>query len=195
MLEILLGSRLRARLLGWLFTHPDERFFGRQLAVILGEDSTNVSRELLRLTSLGILTSKLEGKQKYYQANRLCPVFSELHSLAVKTIGINDLLREALEPFKDKIRTAFIYGSFAELKEQMSSDLDLVIVGDVTIKEINVALTSVQEHIQREINPSVYSIAEFTEKSKSGQHFINSVLTKPKIFIVGDEHDLENLAG
>jgi hypothetical protein len=48
------GSRIRAKILGWLFTHPDESFFVRQMALILEEDPTNVSREMAKLEALGI---------------------------------------------------------------------------------------------------------------------------------------------
>ena len=75
MLANLLGSRVRARLVGWLFSHPDERYFVRQLTGLLKEDSTNVSRELARLEKMGILVSTQVGRQKHYQANRKCAIF------------------------------------------------------------------------------------------------------------------------
>lgn len=81
MLETLLGSKLRAKVLGWLFSHPDERYFVRQLTALVKEDSTNVSRELARLEKTGILISTTEGKQKYYQANKQSPVFNDLKGL------------------------------------------------------------------------------------------------------------------
>lgn len=81
MLETLFGSRLRAKVLGWLFSHPDERYFVRQMSTIVGKDSTNVSRELARLAKTGILVSTAEGKQRYYQANQHSPVFKELKTL------------------------------------------------------------------------------------------------------------------
>ncbi|MDP2730424.1 MAG: winged helix-turn-helix domain-containing protein [Dehalococcoidales bacterium] len=84
MLETLLGSKLRAKALGWLFTHPDERYYVRQLTGLVEEDSTNVSRELARLEKTGILISTKEGKQKYYQANRKSPVYNELHGLMTR---------------------------------------------------------------------------------------------------------------
>src|SRR4030066_110319 len=87
MLETLLGSKLRAKVLGWLFSHPDERYFVRQLTALVKEDSTNVSRELARLEKTGILVSTTEGRQKYYQANRQSPLFSELKNLAQKISG------------------------------------------------------------------------------------------------------------
>ncbi len=85
MLEALLGSKLRAKVLGWLFSHPDERYFVRQLAALVKEDSTNVSRALARLEKAGILISTTEGKQKYYQANQQSPLFNELKNLIART--------------------------------------------------------------------------------------------------------------
>jgi len=81
MLETLLGSKLRAKLLGWLFSHPSEHYFVSQLTAMLVEDSTNVSRELARLEKNGILVSMVEGKRKYYTVNRESPLFSELMGL------------------------------------------------------------------------------------------------------------------
>jgi len=84
MLETLLGSKLRAKVLGWLFSHPDERYYVRQITALVKEDSTNVSRELSRLEKAGVLVSTMEGKHKYYQANRQSPLFDELHGLIIK---------------------------------------------------------------------------------------------------------------
>jgi len=84
MLETLFGSRLRAKVLGRLFVLPGERYYVRQLAVLIGEDSTNVSRELASLEKIGILVSTREGRQKYYQANRKSPVFKEIQRLITR---------------------------------------------------------------------------------------------------------------
>lgn len=81
MLELIFGSKLRVKVLGWLFANPEERYYVRQLTALVKEDSTNVSRELARLEKTGILISTTEGKQKYYQANKQSPVFNELKGL------------------------------------------------------------------------------------------------------------------
>jgi uncharacterized protein len=91
-LETLVGSKLRAKILGWLFSHPDERYYVRQLTALLKADSTNVSRELARLAKIGILTSSIEGRQKYYQANGDNSLFSELKGIANKTRGLPDIV-------------------------------------------------------------------------------------------------------
>ena len=84
MLETLFGSKLRVKVLDRLFYHPDERYYVRQLAALLNEDSTNISRELKRLESAGILVSAISGKQKYYQADQKSPAFQAISGLLTR---------------------------------------------------------------------------------------------------------------
>ena len=195
MLETLLGSKLRAKVLGWLFSHPDERYFVRQLTALVQEDSTNVSRELARLEKTGILISTTEGRQKYYQANRESPLFDELHGLILKTAGVADVLRSALEPAKEKIRVAFIFGSIASSNENRGSDIDIMIIGKISFEEVVAHLSPTEKKLKREVNPVVYPVAEFKRKVKEDHHFVKTVLDDGKIFLVGDEGELAKLAG
>ncbi|MFO7996519.1 MAG: nucleotidyltransferase domain-containing protein [Dehalococcoidia bacterium] len=195
MLETILGSKLRSRVLGWLFTHPDERYFVRQLAGLLKEDSTNVSRELNRLEKAGILTSVTEGKQKYYQANRKSPVFDELHGLMLKTVGIADVIKKALEPRSADIKLAFVFGSVAKRTENRFSDIDLLVVGDITFGEVVDLISAAEEVLNRELNPVVYTLAEFNKKLSENHYFITDILSGDKIFVVGDENEFRTLVG
>lgn len=194
MLPELLGSKLRAKVIGWLMTHPDERYFGRQLASILTEDPTNVSRELARLTRLGILTCQIEGQQKYHQANRSCSVYKELHNLSLKTAGLADVVRELIQPLAGKIDVAFIYGSQAEGKATASSDVDVMVIGKATLAEVVSAIGPAHDQLGREVNPTVYPKKEFKTKVSQGHHFLKSVLKHPKVFLIGDKDDLGKLA-
>ena len=195
MLETLLGSRLRANVLGWLFSHPDERYFVRQLTKLVNEDSTNVSRELARLEKSGILISTAEGKQKYYQANRESPLFDELHGLIVKTAGMADVLRSALAPAREQIKLAFIFGSIAVGNERRSSDIDVMVVGAVSFGRVVSLLSPAEGQLRREVNPVVYPVAEFKKKVNDDHHFVKTVLEGQKIFLIGDEGELAKLAG
>lgn len=194
MLAKLFGSKLRAKVLGWLFLHPDERYFVRQLKGLLDEDSTNISRELARLEKMGILTCRTEGRQKYYQVNPKCPVFSELEGLVRKTTGLADILRGVLKPLARKIEVAFIYGSLAKGLAKSQSDVDLMVVGSSTFAEVVNAITKAQHELGREVNPSTYPVDEFKQKVSTSHHFINTVLKEPKIFLIGSENDLRRLA-
>jgi predicted nucleotidyltransferase len=195
MLETLLGSKLRAKVLGWLFSHPDERYFVRQLTALVQEDSTNVSRELARLEKTGILISTTEGRQKYYQANRGSPLFDELHGLILKTTGVADVLRSALEPAKGKIRVSFIFGSIAKGDEKIRSDIDVMVIGKISFEEMVSLLSPAEEKLRREVNPVVYPVAEFKRKVEEDHHFVKTVLDEQKIFLIGDEGELAKLAG
>ena len=195
MLEKLFGSRLRAKAIGWLFTHPDERFFVRQLTELLGEDSTNLSRELAKLEKLGFLTCRLEGRQKYYQANKRSPMFEELKGLAVKATGLADHVRRALQPLKNQIRIAFIHGSFARGEAIAESDVDLILVGSLSSRDAAVCLARTGEKLGREVNYVVYDPKEFKKKAKEKQHFIAEVLKAPKIYLVGSEDALKEIIG
>jgi len=195
MLEALLGSKLRAKVLGWLFSHPDERYFVRQLTALLKEDSTNVSRELARLEKTGILVSTTEGRQKYYQANRQSPLFNELHGLMLKTVGVADIIKKALEPRMADIKLAFIFGSVAKKAEDRFSDIDLLVVGDITFGDIVDLISTAEEALSRELNPVVYTLAEFNKRLSENHYFIKDVLSGDKIFVVGDENELKALVG
>lgn len=194
LLESLLGSRLRARLLGWLLSHPGERYFVRQLAALLQEDSSNLSRELSRLESLGIVTGSREGLQKYFRANPDSPIYPDLRGLVLKTAGVSDSLREALRPLADRISMAFLFGSVAAGKETAGSDVDLFVTGEVALGELVGALGPVQNQIGREVNPVVYPVAELHDKLAQGHHFLTSVFGGPKVLLMGDPREFERLA-
>ncbi len=184
MLEQLLGSRLRARVIGWLFTHPDERFYVRQLTELLSEDSTNLSRELARLESMGILVSERDGKQKYYRANPRSSIFEELKGVAAKTAGTVDVLRRALEPHQEHIQVAFIFGSFARQEQTAESDIDLMIVGDVDEIALQDCIAQAERHLHRAVNYTLLSPKEYAEKRRRDSGFVATVANGPKIAVL-----------
>ncbi len=153
-----------------------------------------ISAQLARLEKTGILISTTSGKQKYYQANPKSPIFNELHGLMIKTARVADVLQSALKPSEKKIKSAFIFGSFASQTETISSDIDVMIVGDISFGDVVSLISPVQEQLRREVNPVVYPVHEFQEKIKTDHHFVNTVLGGEKIFLIGDEHDLSGLS-
>jgi len=189
MLEKLLGSRLRARVIGWLFTHVDERYYVRQLADLLGEDSTNLSRELTRLEGLGVVVSQREGTQKHYHANRDLPIFDELCSIAVKTVGLVEVLSAALVPYGSKIALAFVYGSVAQGTHTAKSDVDLVIVGNPDAVDLHRAIVQAEDKLKRAVNYSLFSPEEFQGERDNADSFLSSVLSGPKLLVIGNGDD------
>ncbi len=193
MLETLFNSRLRAKTITFLMTHADDRFFVRQLNLLIGEDSTNLSRELARLTRMGILICHIEGRQKYFQANKRCPVYEELKGLVLKTSGIADMVKKALLPIVGRLRIAFIFGSIAEGTETSESDIDLFMIGEITLRDTAPFLVSVSSDLGRVINPVIFSPVEMKEAVEEKRHFIMALLDRKKLFLIGDEDEFEQL--
>lgn len=188
--EKIFGSRIRAKILGWFFMHSDESFFVRQLANILKEDSTNISRELSNLEEVRILLSARHGNLKYFQANKNCPFFDELKGLVLKTVGVIGKLKSALEKIPN-IEYAFIYGSYAKGKEKENSDVDLMTIGDVDLDRLDLLINDLEKEINRSINYVAYDHDEFLTKKKAKDGFIMDVIKDKKIMLVGDEHSLK----
>jgi len=193
-LERLFGSRLRAAVLSRVLMQPERRFYVRQLTAVLGQDSTNVSRELSRLAEMGILEFTVEGRQKYYRANRNCPFIEELRGLVRKTAGTAAALRSALSPLAAGIRFAFLFGSCADGRETAASDIDVLVVGRVSARAVSAALAPASRALSREINPVVYGSAEFRERMKRGDHFVTGLMRGTRLFLLGDDHDIEAVA-
>jgi predicted nucleotidyltransferase len=104
-------------------------------------------------------------------------------------------LREALAPLADNIHVAFMHGSMVEGRERSESDIDLIIVGEVAGPDLAFALRNVQNRLGREVNFTRYTPLEFASKIAAGHHFLKSVLKKPRIFLIGGEHELDDVAG
>jgi predicted nucleotidyltransferase len=186
----LFGSRLRSKVLGWFFTHVDERFFVRQLKSLLNEDPTNLSRELSRLESLNILVSEREGRQKYFRVNKGSPFFEEMKGLILKTTGVAGVIKTTLERISG-IKYAFVYGSFAKNQEKTESDVDLIVIGKANLDEIEDGLSKAEGQLGRTINLTFYSIREFREKIELKDSFIRTVLTNRKIMLIGEENEIK----
>ena len=190
-----LFSATRQAVLRLLFGHAGERFYQRQIIRIVSLGSGAVQRDLQQLTAAGILVRTVEGRQTYYQANRACPVFDELHGLIRKTSGVAHVLKDGLAALAGKIQLAFIYGSLATGGETAASDVDVMVVGEgISLQDVVSAFTEAQRELRREVNPSVYRTEEFCRKLAGGHHFLSSVVAGPKIFLIGDEGELTRLA-
>jgi DNA-binding transcriptional ArsR family regulator len=185
----------RKRVLALLLNRPDGRWHlrdvGRQTGLALG----TVRRELAGLVQAEIVTAAKDGNRTYYQANRASPLFPELAGLMRKTAGLADVLREALSPLADKIHVAFLHGSQVGDRATAASDVDILVVGEATFGEVASALSPCQDRLGREINPTVYPKEEFRRKVAAGHHFLLTVLESPKVFLLGDERDLTEVAG
>jgi predicted nucleotidyltransferase len=179
------------RVLGILFAEPGRSFPATELIARAGGGTGAVHRELTRLVNAGLVTVTPMGKQRRYQANQESPLFPELQGLVLKTIGLVEPLRRALSPFGDQIRAAFVYGSVAKGADTAKSDIDLMVIGhDVAYSELYAALADTESTLSRSVNPTIFSLVEWRERVGVHDHFVESVLRGPRLFVLGAENDL-----
>nr|WP_314899158.1 nucleotidyltransferase domain-containing protein [uncultured Deefgea sp.] len=195
MLADLLLGQYRRRVLALLLLHPDNAWHVREIARLTQTQAGTLNRELAKLADAGVLLVSKVGNQKHYRANTDCPVFSELAGLLRKTAGVADVLTAALAELAERIDVALVFGSVARGEERAGSDIDVLVLGEVNFAEVVAALYPLQEQLGREINPAVYSVAEFADKTVQQQAWAMDVLKQPKLFLIGNEHDLGKLAG
>jgi len=178
-------SRLRRKLLSYFFTNPEKDLYVREAAVILKEDAGNLSKEFAHLEKMGIFSSRLRGRQKYFSLNKSYHLFKELKSVIFKTIGVEGSLREIIEATQG-VKAAFIYGSFVQGKETAHSDIDLLIIGspdrDIFMEKID----ALEKKLHREVNYNIYPVREFKEKTKHKDSFICNILSRPKLTLKGN---------
>jgi len=180
-----LFGRTRRAVLALLYARPDEAFYLRQAAREVQAGQGAVQRELQRLVQAGILSRDARGRQIHYQANRMCPIFPELHRLVVKTAGLADVLRTALMPLRDKMATAFIYGSQAAGTATQASDVDLLVVGTVDEIALHKATAQAEGQLGRTVNYTLLSPQEFARRRRERGGFVARVLRGPKISLLG----------
>ena len=180
----------RRGVLALLLLRPEESLHLREIARLTGTAPGTLLREVNALAASGVLLRKRVGNQVHFQANPGCPIYEDLRNILKKTVGMADVLREALAPLAGRIRAAFIYGSMASGEERAGSDVDLMIVGEIRLGEAVAALAPAQALLRREVNPNVYPALEFRRKAAAGEAFVSRVLAERKIFIIGGEDDL-----
>lgn len=194
-LATLLFPEYRRRVLGLLLLRPEQALHGREIARRTGLPAGTITRELTKLAQVGLLRRERRGNQQIYAADTNSPVFSELASILRKTSGLADVLRDALEPLSGSLQLAFVFGSVAQGRETAGSDVDLMLVGDLTFREAIEALHPAQVTVGREINPQLYSPFELADKARNQDPFLAEVLARPKLFLIGNNDDLAELAG
>jgi predicted nucleotidyltransferase len=189
-----LFGKTRQAVLALLYGRADGSFYTKQILDAVKTGRGTVQRELKKLTDSGIIIREVQGRQVYYRANENCPIFNELKGIVRKTFGVADVLRQSLSPKREQVRLAFIFGSVARSADDRRSDIDLMVVGRISFRDVVSLLSPAEKKLGREITPVVYPAAEFKKKFKEDHHFIKTVLEEEKIFLIGDEDELGRLA-
>src|SRR4030043_1653205 len=185
----LLSSRARAEIFRLLFSGAGEELHVREIERRSGLNDSTLRQEMGKLVRLDLVQSRKDSNRVYYRAKTESPLYPEIRNLVLKTTGLSDLLKSAL---KDKrIRLAFVFGSIARGEERAGSDVDLMVIGQLGLRDLSRLLSGIPEKIGREVNPHVLKEEELRKRIRAKEHFFSNVLESPKIFIIGSHHELE----
>jgi predicted nucleotidyltransferase len=182
---------VRQGVLAATLTRPQKWWYLSELAEFLHTRPSSLQRELRSLEQSGILQQRRDGRRTYFRAETRSPIFRELRSIFEKTFGLLPTLRQALRPFEKRINCAFVYGSVARGEERATSDVDLMVIGNVGLGDLAPTLRKAEQRLGREVNVTNYSADEFREKVTKGDHFLTTVLKGSLQFVKGEQSDLD----
>jgi predicted nucleotidyltransferase len=185
----------RDALLSTFFGKPDEAFYVNELVRTLNKGTGAVQREVKNLASRGLVVKTKRGNRCFYRANRDSNLFPEIQAIVSKSSveKVPTVMRAALRPLKPQIATAFVFGSVAKKTAKPESDIDLLIVGDVTMKDVLARARKAETVLHREINPMLYTRDEFQARMREKNHFLSAVMAGEKNFLIGDENEVARL--
>ena len=188
MLEALIPSKARVKLLTLFLLNPESEFYIREIVRMTGENINGVRRELANLESFGLLIGRRRGNQHYFTVNRDFFLYTDLQQLVLKTEGVARVIRENLSSLQN-IECMFVYGSFAKGTAGGRSDIDLFIVGDVNEEVLIPFVHTGERAINREINYTLMRGSEFAQRRETGDPFVKNVMGERKIMIIGSCDD------
>jgi predicted nucleotidyltransferase len=188
-----LFSNVQRRVLGLIFGQPERSFYTSEIVRTVNSGTGAVERELQRLESSGLVSTQRIGNQKHYRANPDSPIFGELQSLVLKTVGLAGPLADALRPYAQKIQAAFVFGSVAKGSDTAASDIDLLVIGDgLDYSDLHTALQGAESRLHRKVNPLFLTRGDWQRKFSRKDSFVQRISAQPKVFIVGSESALHS---
>lgn len=163
----------------------DEPIPAGDLIEHVGGSQASVYRELKRLAQAGLIERAQPGRSASYRAAKESPLYRPLRELLERTLGVEPLLRRSLAKVEG-IEVAAIFGSWAEGDASDSSDIDLLVIGDMNRNDLLAAVRSVESRAGREIDVTAYGRAEFDRRLDEGSGFLRTILRGPLIPLIGD---------
>ena len=185
----LLSSRARAEIFRLLFNGTGDELHVREIERRSGLNDSTLRQELRKLVRLDLVQSRRDSNRVYYRAKTESPLYPEIRNLVLKTSGLSDVLKSVLTD--KRIRVAFVFGSIARGEEKAGSDVDLMVIGQLGLRDLSRLLSGIEEKIGREVNPHVLREEEFRKRIRAKEHFVSSVMETLKIFIIGSQRELE----
>lgn len=185
MLERLFTSKTRINALTLLMFNQEKDYHLREIARLIKVSPIYAAKELENLTKVNLVKKLKKGNLTLYSINKECRILSELRQIFIKTDYIGELIKKNLE---NKVRYAFIYGSFAKGEEKERSDIDLFIIGGLSEDELIKIIQNLEKKIDREINYILWNERTFYNRAKS-HHLLKNIKKSKIIMLIGHENE------
>ncbi len=189
MLERLFTSKSRVKLLELLLLNPTEEFHLREISRRTHVSASYVKREMTNLMNLGLVLKRSQGNLTLFKFNKDSPIAEELKRIFLKTESFGQFIQDSLKEIGN-IKFALIYGSFAKGEEAETSDIDLLIIGDVNERRMLGIMEKIEERVGREVNYIAWTEYEFEKKALERIPLLEEIVNTPVIMIVGDLDEL-----
>ncbi len=189
MLDDLITSKSRVKLLNVFLATPTEMYHVRELVRRTGDEINAVRRELSYLEKKGILTREARANRVYYYLSKGYEFYYDLLRIGSKTVGLGDgIIKNKVK--LGRIKYAMFSGRFARRLPKGPEDVDLLVVGVVVLPELALLVREEERRLDTEINYTVMTDEEFDFRKKKRDPFILSILYDSRVMLIGDEEGL-----
>lgn len=189
MLEDIVISRVRVKLLELFLSHPEKIFHVREMVRQTNEEINAVRRELAHMEKAGMVSKEPRANRLYYSFRHDYPLYFELLELIAKTKGLGlDILKNKAK--LGKIKFAMLSGRFIRSKMVPSENVDLLVVGNIVLPELAQIVKNEEVRRDKEINYTVMTQDEFEFRKSRRDPFILEILQGSRVMIIGDEEEL-----
>lgn len=175
--------------MSFFFKNPDGEYYLSEIAKNLNKEASYYQRYLDSFVGDEILIDERKGNLRFFRLNKEHPLYEDLKSIISKTLGIEYKFNELVGKL-DKIEIAFIFGSIAKSKENVNSDIDLMLIGDVDQDFLSDEIGNLENELKREVNYHIFKKSEFVDKLKDGVSFFSNIINEPYIKLKGNPNDL-----
>lgn len=192
MLIDILISKVRVKIFDLFLGIPNQSYHVREIVRRVGEEINAVRRELARLEKTGFLQSEWRANRRYYFVKRDFIFLPEFLSIVNKSVGIGGAIIQNRAKL-GRIKFAMLSGSFVKGQPYSSNEIDLFIVGTIVLPELSAIIKEEEARRTREINFTPMTEEEFNFRKNRRDPFVMSILSKPRVMLVGDEEELVKL--
>jgi Fe2+ or Zn2+ uptake regulation protein len=189
MLENIIPSKTRRKILELFFQKPNENFYLRRVVRELNEEVNAVKRELDILAEEKLLLKEKRLNKVFYTLNKNYLFYDEFLRIFTKSGPILQMIYKNLSRL-GKIKYITVSSRFAKRLPIKEEEIYFLYVGVIVLKELEILMKKAEELFQAPINYTVMTEEEFVFRKKNNDPFIWRFLKQPKIMLVGDEESL-----